>query len=140
MVLYIEIPDVLPNMRHYSKQDLLLDVAIILYLRGIWKLDAAAHFAGVDHTFFKDLLKKRSLPQEDELQIDETPIPSEAPLLDAPKGTLHPILRPIRPKLILENLIQEQAYKGMDTARVNKAIEAMQIEEPIELLLSQLSR
>ena len=48
--------------------------------------------------------------------------------------------RPINQQLDLEALKKEKNYKGVDKARFHTLIKEIDIAEPIELLVSQLSR
>ncbi len=70
-------------------------------------------------------------------------LPNETSDDDAPTTQMldlsAPIFKPMRPKLVLEDLIKEQDYKGMNTERMNKIIKKMDINEPVDVLLSQLT-
>ncbi|MEN9613306.1 MAG: hypothetical protein RLZZ628_4120 [Bacteroidota bacterium] len=49
------------------------------------------------------------------------------------------LFKPTRKKLILAELKEEQNYKGANRAVLNYAIAQMDIKEPIETLLAQLT-
>ncbi len=53
---------------------------------------------------------------------------------------LKDINRPIKKTLDLDLLKKAKDYKGVNRERFNKLVKEMNIVEPIELLLSQLSR
>ncbi len=48
------------------------------------------------------------------------------------------LVKPTRSNTIVEQLVEEQNYKGVDKVRVNQLIEEINIEEPIEDLLRML--
>lgn len=49
------------------------------------------------------------------------------------------MFRPMRKKLRLEDLKKEQHYTGMDLARMDQSIEALDIPDSIDDLLAQLT-
>lgn len=49
-------------------------------------------------------------------------------------------IRPVREKTDLEALIREQGYTGHDRERFDRIVKEMDIQEPIELLISQLTK
>lgn len=59
---------------------------------------------------------------------------------DAVADLLKTINRPIKKRLDLEALKRAKKYKGVNRERFNKLVKEMNITEPIELLLSQLSQ
>ena len=63
--------------------------------------------------------------------IDELPIPE-----DSAKRIFHPI----RKGMTVETLKKEQNFKGTDWAKADAWVKELDIQEPIEELLSQLSR
>ena len=82
--------------------------------------------------------------------LGERKIPLKAPTTNeaaraaaqraADLATIPPeFIRPIRKKVTIEDLIREQNYKGVNIERMNKAIADADIQEPIELLLQQLT-
>ncbi|MBK6931515.1 MAG: UPF0175 family protein [Saprospirales bacterium] len=66
----IEVPDSVLKIPKYSKQDLLLDVAVALYQRGIYSLGKSAKFAGLNRLEFQRVLAERQIPMRYDLQID----------------------------------------------------------------------
>jgi hypothetical protein len=50
------------------------------------------------------------------------------------------INRPIKKRLDIEALKKERNYKGINRARFNQLVKEINILEPIDLLLSQLSK
>lgn len=70
MILEIEVPDSVLNIPQYSKQDLLLDVAVALYQRGLYSLAKAARFAGLNRLEFQQVLKARQIAIPYDLNID----------------------------------------------------------------------
>jgi hypothetical protein len=56
------------------------------------------------------------------------------------KDVLNSISRPIKPHLDLEALKKEKNYTGVNKPRFFALIKEIDIMEPIELLMSQLSR
>lgn len=56
------------------------------------------------------------------------------------KDVLKIVHRPIAPKLDLEAIKKAKNYKGVNRVRFDQLVKAMNITEPIELLLSQLSQ
>jgi predicted HTH domain antitoxin len=70
MIIEIEVPDSVLTIPQYSRQDLLLDVAVALYQRGIYSLAKAARFAGLNRLEFQQVLAERQVPMRYDLQID----------------------------------------------------------------------
>ena len=64
--------------------------------------------------------------------------PEEKPV--ANRGLLKKINRPMAKKLDLEALKKAKNYKGVNRERFNKLVREIDIKEPIELLLSQLTK
>ncbi len=58
---------------------------------------------------------------------------------DKSNDLLKKITKPIKKKLDLEEIKKENNYKGVNRERFNALIKEINIVEPIELLLSQLS-
>jgi hypothetical protein len=56
------------------------------------------------------------------------------------KDLLVSLHRPIAKKLDLDALKKERNYKGVNRERFNKLVKEINITEPIDLLISQLSR
>ena len=56
------------------------------------------------------------------------------------QDVLKKITRPIKSHLDLELLKKEKNYKGVNRERFNALVKEINVSEPIELLLSQLSR
>jgi hypothetical protein len=55
------------------------------------------------------------------------------------KNTTHRgIVKPLRKKLSIADLKKEQGYKGVNPTRLNRLIDDLEIQEPIETLLAQL--
>lgn len=106
-----------------------------------------------------DWIAKLSDEEKQELivQIADS-IQSPAPAFGAPKAVakkshkkrvpstnvipehIQKYIRPRREKTDLQALILEQGYKGPDRARFKQLVKELDIQEPIELLLSQLTR
>ena len=59
---------------------------------------------------------------------------------DATTDLLHSINRPLKKHLDLNLLKKAKKYSGVNRERFNKLVKEINIVEPIELLLSQLSR
>lgn len=70
MVIEIEVPDSVLEIPRYSRQDLLLDVALALYQRGIYSLAKSARFAGLSRIEFQQVLAERQIPIRYDLKID----------------------------------------------------------------------
>ena len=49
------------------------------------------------------------------------------------------IVKPIRKTITVEDMIREQNYKGFDKAKVDALIKEMDIQDPIEELLNELT-
>lgn len=109
----IEIPDEL------SKQDVLLPVAKELYDRGTLSKEQAADLAGVSMNDF--LLAV--LPDSDPL-----------------RSVIRPKKRYNSPEEWIEDLKARQNYRGFDRKALDKLIEELDIQEPLEVLLSQLTK
>lgn len=56
----------------------------------------------------------------------------------APSAASHSIVKPLRKKLRIADLKKEQNYNGINQTKLDALIESLDIQEPIELLLSQL--
>lgn len=48
------------------------------------------------------------------------------------------LIRPMRKKTDIDQLVEEQGYKGIDKAKIDQLVEEIGIEEPIEDLLEML--
>lgn len=59
---------------------------------------------------------------------------------DSMPDLLKSINRPIKKRLDLELLKKAKKYKGVDRERFNKLVKEINIIEPIDLLIAQLSR
>jgi hypothetical protein len=60
---------------------------------------------------------------------------------DGKKKDLLPVLnRPIRKRLEIDAIKKAKNYQGVNRKRFDKLVEEINIDEPIELLLSQLSQ
>lgn len=70
MIIEIEVPDSVLKIPQYSRQDLLLDVAIALYQRKLYSLAKAARFAGLNRLEFQQVLAERQVPIPYDLEID----------------------------------------------------------------------
>ncbi len=53
-------------------------------------------------------------------------------------GSIQHLIKPMREKTDTDELIKEQGFKGIDRAKMDKLIEEIGIEEPIEDLLEML--
>ncbi len=70
MVIQIEVPGSVLQIPKYTKQDLLLDVAVALYQRRLYSLAKAARFAGLNRLQFQAVLAERLVPIQYDLQVD----------------------------------------------------------------------
>ena len=70
MIIEIEVPDCVLKIPQYSKQDLLLDVAVALYQRGLYTLAKSARFAGLNRLEFQRVFAERQVPMRYDLQTD----------------------------------------------------------------------
>jgi len=70
MVVQIEIPGSVLGTPSYSKQDLMLDLAIALYQRKLYSLTKAARFAGMNRIQFQHVLAEKHIAIEYDLKID----------------------------------------------------------------------
>lgn len=59
---------------------------------------------------------------------------------DSPNDLLHTINRPIKKKLDIEALKKAKNYNGVNRERFNRLVKEINITEPIEVLLAQLSQ
>ena len=50
----------------------------------------------------------------------------------------HAVVKPLRKKLSISDLKKEQRYKGINPARLNRLIDDLDVQEPVETLLAQL--
>lgn len=53
-------------------------------------------------------------------------------------GAIKHLVKPTKEKTDIDQLMKEQGYKGVDKAKIEKLIEEMDIEEPLEELLEML--
>lgn len=70
MIVQIEIPDSILEAPSYTKQHLMLDLAVSLYQRNLYSLAKAARFAGLNRIEFQHVLAERHIPINYNLQID----------------------------------------------------------------------
>lgn len=70
MIIEIEVPDSVLKIPQYTKQDLMLDVAVALYQRRLYSLAKAARFAGLNRLEFQQVLADRQVPMPYDLEID----------------------------------------------------------------------
>jgi adenine-specific DNA methylase len=49
---------------------------------------------------------------------------------------LYRVLKPVKEKITVEDLVQEQNYKGFDREAFNKLVAELNIQDPIEELLA----
>ncbi len=82
------------------------------------------------------LLFFKSIPFESVRLVVDSPKPKTV----AKQAVLSKINRPMAKKLDLEALKKAKNYKGVNRARFNQLVKEINIHEPIELLLSQLSK
>lgn len=54
------------------------------------------------------------------------------------RATNHNIFKPMRKTISVDELVKEQNFKGIDRAKFDKLIEALDIQEPLEELLAML--
>lgn len=93
---------------------------------------------------YNDLLIIIQLAQR--LGISYTQKEIELPLISYPKvektelpENIRALVKPLRKTLDIETLKKEQNYKGANRQKIQQLIEEMAIEEPIEVLLAQLT-
>lgn len=70
MLIQIEIPDTMLAIPSYSKEDVMLDIAVALYQRKIYSLAKAARFAGINRLEFQKVLSERHVPVFYDFEID----------------------------------------------------------------------
>ncbi len=70
MLIEIEIPDTVLTIPRYSKDDVMLDLAVALYQRQLYSLAKAARFAGLNRIEFQKVLADRHVPIFYDLEID----------------------------------------------------------------------
>jgi hypothetical protein len=111
--LTIEIPD------QFEKKEVLLSIAAQLYQKGALNAKQAADLADVS---LNDL-SYYSLPES-----------------DPAKQLLEPATEYSTTEEWIESIKKEQRYKGFDNDRMRKLADKMDIQEPLEVLLSQLTK
>lgn len=111
--LTIEIPD------QFEKKEVLLSIAVQLYQKGALNAKQAADLADVS----MNDLSYYSLPEG-----------------DPAKELLEPTVEYTSTDEWIESIKKEQNYKGFDQERMRKLADKMDIQEPLELLLSQLTK
>ena len=111
--LTIEIPD------KFEKEEMLLSIAGQLYSKGVLTERQGADLAGMPLNEF--LLAV--LPDNDPL-----------------RKFIKPTKNYNSNEEWLEDLKAQHNYKGLDRDKLNKLIEKLDIQEPLELLLSQLTK
>jgi predicted HTH domain antitoxin len=109
----IEIPD------EISKQEVLLSVAKQLYDRGILSKKQGADLAGLPLNDFLMAV----LPKNDPLRM-----------------MIRPTKKYDSAEEWIEDLKAKRNYKGFDKKKLDELVERLDIQEPLELLLSQLSK
>jgi predicted HTH domain antitoxin len=132
--MVLELDDLLPK-KGYSEQDFRLDTAILLYQRQIASVTRAAKLAGVSKTDFEQILAQKGLLKNENKPLSANErmlatLPANDPLREA--------LRHLQQDASLEDIMKAQGYKGTNWDRVHKLADDLAIEEPLELLLSQL--
>ena len=70
MIVEIEVPEEISGIPQYSKEDLMLDIAVALYQRKLYSLAKAARFAGLNRIEFQHTLKERQVAIPYDLDID----------------------------------------------------------------------
>jgi hypothetical protein len=111
--LTIEIPE------QFEKRAVLLSIAVQLYQKGALTAKQAADLADVP---MNDLMYY-SLPDN-----------------DPAKELIKPTKEYASTEEWIENLKREQNYKGFNKERMSRLADEMNIQEPLELLLSQLTK
>lgn len=111
--LTIEIPE------QFEKRSVLLSIAVQLYQKGALTAKQAGDLAEVP----MNELMYYSLPDH-----------------DPAKELIKPTKEYASTEDWIESLKKEQDYKGFDRERMNKLADEMDIQEPLELLLSQLTK
>ena len=64
MLIEIEIPDTVLTIPRYSKDDVMLDLAVALYQRQLYSLAKAARFAGLNRIEFQKILEENDVTVE----------------------------------------------------------------------------
>ena len=108
--LTIEIPE------QFEKKAVLLSIAVQLYQKGALTAKQAADLAEVP----MNEMVYYSLPDN-----------------DPAKELIKPLKEYASTEEWIENLKKEQNYKGFDKERMRKLADEMDIQEPLELLLSE---
>ena len=126
--------DDLFQKKGYSEKEFRLDMAITLYQRKVASLSRSAKLAGLSKDNFEQILSQKGLVT---LQNNLTANEKMLKFL-TPNDPLKGFIKPIREHATIEELIKEQNYKGTDWDKLNAIAREMAIEEPLELLLTQL--
>ncbi|MCF2487154.1 hypothetical protein [Dyadobacter sp. CY347] len=111
--LTIEIPE------QFEKKSVLLSIAVQLYQKGALTAKQAGDLAEIS----MNELVYHSLSDN-----------------DPTKALIKPEKAYASTEEWIENLKKEQNYKGFDKERMRKLADEMDIQEPLELLLSQLTK
>ncbi|WP_026628178.1 hypothetical protein [Dyadobacter alkalitolerans] len=111
--LTIEIPE------QFEKDKVLLSIAVQIYQKGVLTAKQAADLAEV--------------PMNDMVYY-------AMPDSDPAKELMKPTKEYDSTEEWIEGLKKEQNYKGFDKERMRKLADEMDIQEPLELLLSQLTK
>ena len=125
--MIIELSDEILLHKNYSEKDFRLDIAITLYQKGALNLSRAAQWAGYNIKVLQKELTQRNIPFE-----------TESPRL-APNDPLWEAIKPIKATANFDDLMKEQNYKGTDWDTLDRIAKEMDIQEPIEDLLAQLT-
>lgn len=83
----------------------------------------------------KDKLIQKIVAINSEAEIDE--IEKSIQLVKL-KATHRDVFKPMRKTITVDELVKQQNFKGIDRARFDKLVEALDIQEPIEKLLAML--
>jgi predicted HTH domain antitoxin len=70
MIIEIEVPEEISGIPQYSREDLLVDIAVALFQRKLYSLAKAARFAGLNRIEFQHILKERQVAIPYDLDID----------------------------------------------------------------------
>ncbi len=119
MTVSIEIPDHLARQHDLTEASLKLKMAVALFKEKTFSLEQAAQFAGLSVADFRGHLAAFGAT-------------------DAVTD-LTRFVNPMKEKTILADIIREQGWTGVDQKRWKKLAKELDLNEPIDELLADLS-
>ena len=119
----------------YTEKDFRIDTAIMMYHRKIISLPRAVKLSGISKDAFNKILQGRNIETEEEKKL--TPVEKMLNRMD-PDDPIRKSYKPIRKGVTLEDIMREQNYKKIDWDEMNARAKALDIQEPLEVLLAQL--